>query len=69
MKKIQNFDDVDLGIIGIVILGIGGFATGIFLKADVAALFGFAATCVTGVAALVRGAKRIPSDEAPPADN
>ena len=61
--NIPNFDDVDLGIIGIVILGVVGFFAGWLLKADTAALFAFEGTCITGIAALVRGLKRQP--EAP----
>ena len=61
---VPNFDDVDLGIIGIVILGTVGFIAGWLLKADTAALFAFEGTCITGIAALVRGLKRKP-DEPP----
>lgn len=60
--KVPNFDDVDLGIIGIIILGIVGFIAGVLTKVDPAVLFGFGGTCVTGIAALVRGLSRKPKE-------
>ena len=66
MKKIPNFDDVDLGIVGIVILGVVGLAIGWGMKADTPILFAFAGQCITGIAALVRGLKRV-KDEPPAA--
>ena len=73
---VPNFDDVDLGIIGIIILGVVGLLVGMFIvfylkdKADTSSLimglFAFAGQCITGIAALVRGLKRKPTvDPAP----
>ena len=63
MRKFPNFDDVDLGIIGIVLLGIVGFAVGLAKSIDASALFAFGSTCITGIAALVRGLKRANGDK------
>jgi hypothetical protein len=55
--QIPNFDDKDLAIIAIAILGIAGLIAGGLMKVDAAVLFNLVGLCVTGIAALATGKK------------
>jgi predicted Co/Zn/Cd cation transporter (cation efflux family) len=53
-----NYDDVDLGIIAIMILGIIGIIAGIVIGSFEMAGWSFAGTCVTGIAGLAGRGKQ-----------
>ena len=57
--KIPDFDDKDLAMVCITILGLAGLITGLFLKADATALFSFVGLGITGLCALATGRKKI----------
>lgn len=66
--KIPNFDDKDLAIVGVIILGMV-IAIISFYKmsesAGLTALFAFEGTVVTGVVALATGRKKEPEEKKP----
>ena len=66
VSRVPNFDDIDLGIIGIVIIAVSGFITTFMVlwvikkvePASLAAMLAFGSTGMGVVAALIRGNKR-----------
>ena len=55
--KIPNFDDKDLAILGLVILGVTGFLVGWGMSATTTEMFAFGTAMGLGIAGLATGKK------------
>lgn len=65
--KIPNFDDKDLAIVGLVVLGVTGFVIGWAMSTTTTEMFAFGTAMGLGIAGLATGKKKEEPSVIPPA--